>query len=83
MLQDEINRYHILYFPTLDEKDTALSIYATHEESIRRRDLHKLGLDRYRIYPDTSEIEWFLTELYNVYEHDLKLPVEKVDNGWF
>ena len=82
MLQNELDRYHILYFPTLDEKDTALSIYATHEESIRRRDLHKLGLDRYRLFPNTSEIEWFLTELYNVYEHDLKLPVEEVDNSW-
>lgn len=82
MLQDELERYHILYFPTLDEKDTALSIYAQYEESIRRRDLHKLGLDRYRILPDTSEIEWFLTELYNVYEHDLDLPVEEVDNGF-
>jgi len=82
MLQNELNRYHILYFPTLEEKDAALSLYAEYEDTIRRRDLHKLGLDRYRLYPNTSEIEWFLTELYNVYEHDLKLPVEEVDNGF-
>lgn len=82
MLQDELDRYHILYFPTLDEKDAALSIYAQHEDTIRRRDLHKLGLDKYRLYPDTSEIEWFLTELYNVYEHDLDLPVIETDHGF-
>ena len=58
-------------------------LYGATKSNIRRRDLHKLGLDRYRLFPNTSEIECFLTELYNVYEHDLKLPVEKVDNGWF
>ena len=82
MLQNELDRYHILYFPTLDEKDGALSLYAQYENTIRRRDLHKLGLDRYRLFPNTSEIECFLTELYNVYEHDLKLPVPVVDNSW-
>lgn len=80
MLQSELNRYHILYFPTLQEKDAALSLYAQHEDTIRRRDLHTLGLERYRIYPDTSGIEDFLMGLYNVYEHDLDLPVVEVDS---
>ena len=82
MLQDELDRYHILHFPTLEEKDVALSLYADYEDTIRRRDLHKLGLDRYRIYPDTSEIENFLFSLYDVYESDLDLPVEEVDDDW-
>ncbi|MFA5462300.1 MAG: hypothetical protein WC274_09510 [Sulfurimonas sp.] len=82
MLQNELNRYHILYFPTLDEKDAALSLYAQHEDTIRRRDLHRLGLDRYRIYPDTSDVEDFLDSLYDVFEYELDLPVEEVDNSW-
>ena len=82
MLQNELNRYHILYFPTLEEKDAALSLYAHYEDTIRRRDLHKLGLDKYRIYPNTSDVENFLDSLYDVYEHDLKLPVEEVDMGF-
>jgi len=82
MLQEQLNKYHILYFPTLQEKDAALSLYAQHEDTIRRRDLHKLGLDKYRIVPDTSEIESFLIELYNVYEHDLDLPIMEVGNGF-
>ena len=57
-------------------------LYGATKGNIRRRDLHKLGLDRYRLLPNTSEIEWFLTELYNVYEHDLDLPVEEMDNSW-
>ncbi len=80
MLQQQLDKYHILYFPTLQEKDAALSLYAVHEDTIRRRDLHLLGLDRYRIYPDVSEINNFLFNLYNVYEHDLNLPVVVVDN---
>ena len=81
MLQKQLDKYHILYFPTLQEKDAALSLYAQHEDSIRRRDLHKLGLDKYRIFPDTSEIEWFLFTLYNVYESDLDLPAKVTDNS--
>jgi len=81
-LQSELDRYHILYFATLEEKDIALWLYAQHEQSIRRRDLHKLGLDRYRIYPDTSEIERFLFSLYDIYESDLDLPVAVTDNGF-
>ena len=80
MLQEQLDKYHILYFPTLQEKDAALSLYAQHEDSIRRRDLHKLGLDRYRILPDTSEIEQFLFKLYNVYESDLNLPINSAVN---
>lgn len=85
MLQDEINRYHILYFPTLGKKDAALALYSQYENNPKRRsrDIDKLGLERYRLYPDTRGIENFLLELYNVYEHDLKLPVEEVDNSWF
>ncbi|MDY0122963.1 hypothetical protein [Sulfurimonas sp.] len=82
MLQNELDRYHILYFPTLDEKAAALELYSQYEESVRRRDLHKLGLDRYRLYPNTSEIENFLFDLYDVYEHDLDLPVEEENSDW-
>lgn len=82
MLQNELDRYHILYFHTLEEKNAALSLYAQHEDSIRRRDLHKLGLDKYRLLPDTSHLESELVELYNLYEHDLDLPIEEVDNGF-
>ena len=82
VLEKELDRYHILCFPTLQEKAIALSMYAQYENIIRRRDLHKLGLDRYRIYPNTSDVEDFLVSLYNVYEHDLDLPVEKVDMGF-
>jgi len=80
MLDVELDRYHILCFPTLREKDVALTLYKANEKSIRRRDLHKLGLDKYRIVPDTGGVEYFLMELYNMYEHDLDLP-EVVENN--
>ena len=82
MLQNELDRYHILYFPTLDEKDGALSLYAQYENTIRRRDLHKLGLDRYRVIPDTKEIEYFLFSLYDIYESDLNLAITSEDDGF-
>jgi hypothetical protein len=60
-------------------------LYGAVEGNIRRRDLHKLGLDRYRVIPDTKEIEYFLFSLYNIYESDLGLAVKQTNNGfdWF
>ena len=84
-LNKELDRYHILYFSTQQEKDAVLAYYAPYENNIRRRDLHKLGLDRYRVIPDTKEIEYFLFSLYNIYESDLGLAVKQTNNGfdWF
>ena len=82
LLQEQLDKYHILYFPTIQEKEVALSHYAQFEDTIRRRDLHKIGLDRYRLYPNTSELEEFLFNLYSVYESDLDLPVSEVNNGF-
>lgn len=73
ILKQELDRYYILYFNTKEEKKKILEIYGAIEGTIRRRDLHKLGLDRYRIIPDTEKIEDFLFNLYNIYEHDLDL----------
>ncbi|MDK9694531.1 MAG: hypothetical protein OEL19_09860 [Sulfurimonas sp.] len=73
-LRDELDRYHILYFPTLQDKEIALWQYAQYGHLIRRRDLYKLGLDRYRVIPDTSKLEDFLMELINIHEHELNLP---------
>ena len=85
VLKKELDRYHILYFLTLKEKRSVLDYYAQYEHTIRRRDLHKLGLDKYRIIPDTKEIEYFLFSLYNIYESDLGLAVKQTNNGfdWF
>ena len=82
VLAENLDKYHILYFPTVEEKYAALSIYTQYEDTIRRRDLHKLGLDRYRVIPDTRHIEWFLIELRNVHEHDLGLHIAEVNNDW-
>ena len=57
-------------------------LYGATKSNIRRRDLHKLGLDIYRIIPDTKEIEYFLFTLFNIYESDLGFVREKVDMGF-
>ena len=57
-------------------------LYGATKSNIRRRDLHKLGLDRYRVIPDTKEIEYFLFSLYNIYESDLGLAVNDRGNGF-
>ena len=82
VLEKELDRYHILCFPTLQEKAIELSMYAQYENTIRRRDLHKLGLDRYRVIPDTKEIEYFLFSLYDIYESDLNLAITSEDDGF-
>jgi len=80
---ESLYKYHILYFPTLEEKDAALSLYAQHEGIIRRRDLHKLGLDRYRVYPDITNINRLVERLYEIYEDELNLPPEPVADTGF
>ena len=57
-------------------------LYGATKSNIRRRDLHKLGLDRYRVIPDTKEIEYFLFSLYNIYESDLNLAITSEDDGF-
>ena len=74
-IKANLDKYHILHFPTANERIDALELYRANEGTIRRRDLHKLGLERFRIYPDTKEINDFLFSLYEVYEDDLGLPV--------
>jgi len=73
-LRDELDRYHILCFPTLEEKHMALLQYAQYAPLIRRRNLYRLGLDRYRIIPNISGVENFLFELLIIQEHLLNLP---------
>lgn len=73
-LRDELDRYHILFFNTIEEKNMALLQYAQYAPFIRRRSLYKLGLDRYRVIPDTSNLANLLSELLDIYEHQLHLP---------
>lgn len=82
LLSTQLDKYHILYFPTLEEKEAAIELYGAVEANIRRRDLHRLGLDRYRVIPDTKEIEYFLFSLYNIYESDLCFIVNDRGNGF-
>ena len=82
-LQDELDRYHILCFSTLKEKEAVLNLlHDAYERGIRRRDLYKLGLDMYRIYPSVNGIENFLFSLYELYEVHLNLPLAvEANNG--
>lgn len=79
-----LDKYHILCFETQQEKNLALSLYKDYEDVIRRRDLHKLGLDDFRVYPDVKQINKFLFSLYEIYESDLITPPnKKSDNDLF
>ncbi len=73
-LRNELDRYHILYFPTLEEKEFALWQYAQHEHSIRRRSLHRLAVNGYRVIPDINGVANFLFELLSIQESLLNLP---------
>ena len=83
LLQEQLDKYHILLFPTLEEKSSVLSYYAIHHLTTRRRDFYKLELERYRLLPDASGVESFIFELYNIYEHDLRLPMQKLNSEFF
>ena len=57
-----INRYTVMFFPTIYEKIRIVDKYNSYSR-ISRRDIDRIGLDRYRLKPDVVKIERFIDNL--------------------
>ena len=62
-----LDRYHIMYVPNKREKQYLIEQYNTHS-TLGQRGRKKLGLDRYRCYPDVTAIITFINQLYTAIE---------------
>lgn len=82
MLQEQIDRYHILYFKSLKQKALILDSYDKVEGRIRRRDIKKLNINEFRLHPNVDKIDDFLLELYDVYETNLVLPHKQLYSSY-
>jgi len=60
-----LDRYHVMYFPTVAEKQKKITQYESFT-NFRVRDIKKIGFEAYRLYPDLLYISEFLSWIFNV-----------------
>lgn len=59
---NSINRYTVMYFKNIYEKNMIIDRYYSYSR-ISKRDIDRMGLDRYRLKPDVVKIERFIDNL--------------------
>lgn len=57
-----LNRYMVMYFPNIYEKNMIIDRYNSYSR-ISKRDIGRMGLERYRLKPDVVKIERFIDNL--------------------
>jgi hypothetical protein len=57
-----LNRYTVMFFPNIYEKSIVIDRYNSYSR-ISRRDIERMGLERYRLKPDVVKIERFIDNL--------------------
>lgn len=74
-LRKVLGRYHIMYFENLTKKQNVIDSYSTYK-TIRKREIKRLELEKYRIYADIDFIDDFIDTLFSVDQYD-------IDDGFF
>ena len=59
-----LNRYTVMYFPNIYEKNMIVDKYNSYTR-VSKRDTDRMDLDRYRLKPDVVKIERFINNLKN------------------
>lgn len=59
-----LNRYTVMYFQNIYEKNMIVDKYNSYSR-ISRRDIERMGLERHRLRPDVVKIERFINNLKN------------------
>jgi len=63
------DRYYLMYFASLKEKQSITDAYNQYPY-VRRREIRKLGLDKYRVYPNMEYINQFINQLLTIKDID-------------
>jgi len=57
-----LDRYTIMYFQNINEKNIIVDKYNSYSR-VSKRDIYRMGLDKYRLKPDVVKIERFINNL--------------------
>jgi len=60
MIIKTLDKYHLLYFNNIDEKNALIIRYNNHRSGIKQREIQRWQLDRYRLYYDVNHIHHFI-----------------------
>jgi len=60
-----LDRYHVMYYPTIKEKTNKINEYESFI-NFRSRDIKRIGFEAYRVYPNLMYINEFLYWMFNV-----------------
>jgi len=61
-IEKALDRYCVMYFEDLEIKERMIKRYNGYT-SVRKREIERMGLDRYRLYPDIAYIDDFIVTL--------------------
>lgn len=64
-IEKTLNRYHVMYFSNIGDKEKIATRYSNYK-TIRKREIKKLELNKYRLLPDMSYISKFINKLLTV-----------------
>lgn len=60
-----LDRYYVMYFEDMEEKDSKIEAYNGYQ-TVRKREISRLGLDNYRLHADIGCIEHFIYTIQSV-----------------
>ncbi len=75
-IEKALGRYHVMYFKDISTKHHTLEAYNSYKV-VRKKEVAKLELDRYRLYANMNFINNFIHYLFEINEY--KLRIEKRD----
>ena len=70
-IEKAINRYYVMYFDSLDIKNSKIDKYNSYKNP-KKREIERLGFEDYRIYADMNYIEDFIDLLQEIDEFSYK-----------
>lgn len=69
-IENALDRYYVMYFNSEEEKYSIITAYNAYQ-TVRKREVKKLELNRYRLFADVRFIDNFLKRLLSITELDL------------
>lgn len=61
-----LDKYYLMYFNSMEEKELRIRIY-NYSNKIINKELYRLGVERYRVYPNPDVIKEFIRKIKSVY----------------
>ena len=74
-IEKALSRYYVMYFKNSLDKNQVVEAYEKYQ-TFRKREIGRLGLDTYRLYPDITKIQSFLEQLLHVNDFEVWLMYE-------